>query len=687
MKKKILSLLLALVMAVSSASMIAAEGSNEEVVTAAAETDRILGDINDDGAVDISDAVQLFMYSMLPEQYGIDYPGTLDFDKNGSVDIGDAVRLFMYSMIPEEYPIEWGEIVDTNPNAINELTINGADISEYVIACNAAAGGVISNAAGQLQKYIALATGVTLPIEAEGVPAGTKRILIDETVVTDPNNFKYYSDEDGIVLAGSAKRSALYAVFHFLENQLGWRFFAADTEVCYESNKIALADLDVNFEHVFAIRDVYWTEAFNEEFSIKRYQNGDGKRRLMYNNNPSSIELGGSESFHPYGIHTFAALAEQDEVNQPCLNDENVYQTMLKNAKAWLAADPSRKAIHVSQNDNRRYCTCTKCSADINTYGSPAGSIIKLVNRMDEDLKAAGFNDITIITFAYDYSFPCPKGITCNDDIAIELCTINYCYNHPFNDPDCAINAANMKEIEAWAKICDEFYIWDYSINFKYLLSPFPNFDVLREDMQVLSTIGAKGILSQGNYQTPSAEFGALRSYLLCRLMENPYMSAEEYDTHMNEFLAAYYGPGWKNIRSYIDYFTALSNTKNSCFTIYSSPEEMFGNHAFAPESEQLKQWFQDAIDMAETDLQKAHIRQSQICCEYLRIGAIHKDITQNGKMSEKRALQLEVKALYNACKEFGISRIAENCELPYEGNIDFTKNPRAWWNLHEYRE
>lgn len=65
----------------------------------------IKGDINSDGNVDILDAIVLFMHSMIPEQYPLNYPGSADFTDDGSIDIADAIRLFMYSMLPEQYPL------------------------------------------------------------------------------------------------------------------------------------------------------------------------------------------------------------------------------------------------------------------------------------------------------------------------------------------------------------------------------------------------------------------------------------------------------------------------------------------------------------------------------------------------------------------------------------------------------
>jgi len=103
MKKKILSLLLAFLMASSPLASIVA--SSEDV--ASSETDRLLGDLNADGIVDISDALALFRYSMIPELYPVTYSGTLDFDSNGVVDIGDSLKLFQYSMIPDMYPMPY----------------------------------------------------------------------------------------------------------------------------------------------------------------------------------------------------------------------------------------------------------------------------------------------------------------------------------------------------------------------------------------------------------------------------------------------------------------------------------------------------------------------------------------------------------------------------------------------------
>ena len=56
---------------------------------------------------------------------------------------------------------------------------------------------------------------------------------------------------------------------------------------------------------------------------------------------------------------------------------------MLKNVIDWVETS-GINMVHISQNDNQRYCKCDACQADIDYYGSPAGSVIKLLNRIDE---------------------------------------------------------------------------------------------------------------------------------------------------------------------------------------------------------------------------------------------------------------------------------------------------------------
>ena len=101
----------------------------------------------------------------------------------------------------------------------------------------------------------------------------------------------------------------------------------------------------------------------------------------------------------------------------------------------------------------------------------------------------------------------------------------------------------------------------------------------------------------QGNSQSISGEFGELRTYLLAKLMWDPYMSEEEYYNHMNEFLKAYYGNGWIYIRLYIDKTTELA--KDGCINIYEEPLQSITEAEWLANERDFENWWSKAEAIA----------------------------------------------------------------------------------------
>ncbi len=577
------------------------------------------------------------------------------------------------------------------PYPVDKLTINGIDITEFVISYDGVNGGIAKLAAEELQKYIELTTGAKLSIEDTVVPAGTKRILIDTTlIVNDDSTFRYFNDADGLVIAGDSQRGAAYAVYHFLEKALNWRFFTSDTEVCYDTNRIDLSNTDYTYVHQYKIRDLYFHDYFDSMISLKRYQNGDGKRRMD--------NYGGVISYCPLGIHNFGDLAKTGNGSSPnpCLNNAGNRKRILKAVKEYLAENPDTMSIQISQNDKEEYCLCDACKADLEVYKTPAGSIVELMNYIAEKIHD-DYPNVMIITFAYMYSFECPDNIVCHDNVMIEITPINMCFQHALTDTVCDVSTSAfsnrmmnnqdiMEEIAKWSKICKNFYLYDYSANFRYYFSSFPMVENLYDNYQVFNQIGAWGYINLGNAQVPSTEFGELRGYLYAKLTEEPDMTREQFNDHINEFLAAFYGPGWEIIREYYDFLHKLSAEQGECFGVYSSPEEMYGEHAFAPYNDQLIAWFDQAQAMAETDTQLLHVKRLRISMDYLRIGAIHQTDMNSGDEARIEMMIRKVRKLYSDVHDYGVDWITEYGQIP--SIRDFTKNPRTWINdLHNYEE
>ncbi|MBE6632567.1 MAG: DUF4838 domain-containing protein, partial [Ruminococcaceae bacterium] len=84
-----------------------------------------------------------------------------------------------------------------------------------------------------------------------------------------------------------------------------------------------------------------------------------------------------------------------------------------------------------------------------------------------------------------------------------------------------------------------------------------------RENIRFFAENNAIGIFQEGHSGSESFEFGDLRAYLLAKLYWNPYMSEEEFNYHMNDFLQYNYGAGWEYLRQYIELAQDLSKDKH----------------------------------------------------------------------------------------------------------------------------
>ena len=112
--------------------------------------------------------------------------------------------------------------------------------------------------------------------------------------------------------------------------------------------------------------------------------------------------------------------------------------------------------------------------------------------------------------------------------------------------------------------------------------------------------------------QFENGEFARLRSYLLGKLMWDPYMTEEEYNRLMNEFLEDYYGAGWQYIRDFID---ITSTSLETCMGIY---EELTPD-SFSVQADYLSECFDRAIAAATDNETRRHCALSALQMDALR--------------------------------------------------------------------
>ena len=483
-----------------------------------------------------------------------------------------------------------------------------------------------------------------------GIPAGdglAVKAQIDPAL--DRDGYRIcVCEQDGISICGGNGRGVIYGVYAFLERYAGMRFFMPGLESLGEGD-IVVED-GFAFTPVFEFRQSDWQCGnSNVDWCVK---NGINQRVIPK-------EMGGHVKYGGF-VHTMESLVGTPQNQQPCLSDPEVLKKANASVRRILENDPDVTIVSVSQNDNFNYCKCEKCAAVDAEEGSHAGTLLRFVNAVAADI-AEEYPHVVVDTLAYQYTRNVPSITKPLPNVCIRLCSIECCFSHPLNDRTCPENDKFFNDILDWNKICDRIYIWDYVTDFSYYIPTFPNFGVLRENMRFFAEHGVKGMYPECNHNSPaSGEFGELRCYLLAKLMMDPYMSTTDYYRHMDEFLAAYYGAGWRYIRAYIDYTCMEAAGRH--MKIWDPPFSIIPKDKYEAMEETINGWWDKAEEMAGDRLEA--VRRSRIQWRYIRHW-MHPDYETGKKLAE------DVEGAHIRWNEWR--------NLPEA--VDFAKTPDKWWD------
>jgi hypothetical protein len=308
--------------------------------------------------------------------------------------------------------------------------------------------------------------------------------------------------------------------------------------------------------------------------------------------NSSSARLearhGGRVRFaNGFFVHTFARLVppekyfdkhpeyfslvkgkRQNGYAQLCCSNEDVIRICTEAIRAAMQAQPEATVFSVSQNDTDLHCECPRCQALARQEESQAAPVLNLVNRVAEAVEKE-FPGKVVETLAYQWTRRAPKTMRPRSNVVVRLCSIECCFSHPLATCDSRENRAFREDLQAWSKVSQRLWIWDYTTDFAHYLLPFPNQRVRRPNIRFFVANHVKGIFEQDTYDTANSELAALGGYLTAKFLWNPDY---DQDRAMNEFLEAYYGKAATAIRQYIDLLHDRVERDNIHVHIYDSP-------------------------------------------------------------------------------------------------------------------
>lgn len=380
-----------------------------------------------------------------------------------------------------------------------------------------------------------------------------------------------------LILAGGYPRGTLYAVYTFLEEYLGCRWWSSKVSTIPRKPTIKLGSLNIRHVPVLEFREPYWFDAFDGDWAVRNKCNGHAHRL--------DAKRGGKHIYQGF-VHTFYRLIPPDkyfkdhpewfsEINgkrthkrgQLCLTNEEMRKELVKNLKAQLRNNPAATIASVSQNDWRGNCQCSRCAAIEKEEESPAGLLLRFVNSVAADIEKE-FPHVAISTLAYQYTRKPSKSVKPRHNVIVRLCSIECSFSKPLANER---NSKFRDDIVGWSKICNRLYIWDYTTNFRHHIMPHPNLRVLGPNVKFFVDHNVKGLFEQGAYTTNGAEMAELRAWVLAKLLWDPTRDGQEL---IDEFIEGYYGLAAPHIKAYLKLThdaVEVSDDWLGCFSKYTA--------------------------------------------------------------------------------------------------------------------
>jgi len=603
--------------------------------------------------------------------------------------VSPFVNLF-YPALPEFVPEP-----EPPPPAVEKHSI-----ADYIIVYAADAAVTEISAANVLADTLSRITGDAWAASPATAPAGAKEILVGKISGLDvsalgDDGYSIRAQGDNILISGG-QRGVLYGAYRFLERYFCCHWYTHELQVIPPNPGAMIAEVEAEaYAPALEYREMDWLSRSDPTYSVANGLNGNIYRTL-------SPEQGGTFGYNGSFAHTiinqfvrpgdfFAAhpdwYAWRDDVRdrvprQLCLTNPEVLAEMIREVRQYLGNGSGQNIISVTQDDNQDYCQCAECKRVDAEEGSQAGTMLRFVNAIADDIKD-DYPNAAIDTFAYQYTRTPPKYVKPLPNVIVRLCSIECCFAHPLDDPKCSFNAAFARDIEAWSEICDRLYIWDYTTDYAHYLCLFPNFGVLQKNMQFFVKYHARGIYEEGNYASheSNGEFAELRGYLIARLLFNPDI---DYDAEMNGFLKAYYGGGWQYIREFIDFACANAGTKiiHRKLGIFNDPTDRDLLRMGPNKVRYADALWEKAIELAGdgyagAETYEQHVRRSQLSWRFWK-GANRKG--EFSRLQPVEQWQAANEALYHDYKAFGITRYREGWSDTSFGWRFLPEPPDSWW-------
>ena len=611
-------------------------------------------------------------------------------------------------VIPEKY-----ENITYNQKTLVELTdidflLDGK--SEYAIVIPDEADQNESFAASDLQYFVKLASGAELKIlkESEATADGKYFYIgavnaADEAGVaptyeqTKTNGFQIKLIGDDCYLRGYHPYGTRNSIYEFLDQVFDYEIYAGD---------------EIYLENKQSAKMPAFDQIVNPAIDQRRANYGsvisyDETRIRMQMINSPEIFVTGSQCHNSFDVisptkYDFTSEEYKDwfseaklTINgktipaQLCYSNEEMHKQYAINLIELIKNSPAT-AMMIGQQDEPGWCTCEKCTAMKEKYGTNAAQMIHFANKMQAEVDAwfaenrPGVQPTRLVMFAYGETVtppakfneqtqawePLDETVVLNPNSSVMIAPAESLYDKAIVETDRHDIGTIHGTIEAWLPICNQPYFWLYTLQFQHSggMILMDTIEFVADNYQYLQDVGALHLIDQAEaYGSNYSAWANAKCYVLSKISWDPTLHVGEL---IEDFFDNYYGPASQTMqnlfdeqREYMTYLMKTDPTNAGKYNADLATTDYWKYNQLKRYLSQIDQALVDIAPMEQTDPERYAVLYDRIVTESIQYRYLILQLYYM-EYEDVTVLQKERLAFKNDCERLGISRASEQIAL-----------------------
>lgn len=393
-------------------------------------------------------------------------------------------------------------------------------------------------AAEELQSYLGKISGARLHVEPEGRAGRGPRLLVGRTSSSrearqslaegDPDAFVIRTVGDDLMLIGASDRGTLYAVYDFLEDDLGCRWLgpgpdweevpAQATIEVTALNRTESPGMKYRATHTTALGELDTWQDYCVSWSFKQKINTGTGWPPVEAGEQITKRGGFRAKMRPHPLPCVLSQEDVDEhpewlalrdgrrrarlrvPTQICTTNPEVVEVAAARLGEMFDARPELDLLPLSQGDSAQFCQCDTCLAlDTGMTERWLGFVNAVARRLGETHPGK-----KLYTLAYHQTLPPPEPGTIEPEPNVMIQAVNSghdwaCFVHRFEREDCSCHVEFRKALEDWVAMTPGgVMVYGYISHNCFCMMPYPAPHKFVDDISYLHRIGVVGYQGQG---------------------------------------------------------------------------------------------------------------------------------------------------------------------------------------------